>query len=85
MTLILRNAHTRVDRTGHIKLNVDIWGKIEESKDQIKGDIKLDNNISKAEYEAIFHDGDRRGDGPPTRGGPDDRYNDRPPKKRYNY
>ena len=84
MTLILRNAHTRVDRTGHIKLNVDVWGKIEESKDQIKGEVKLDNNISTAEYEAIFHD-DRRGDGPPTRGGPDDRYNDRPPKKRYNY
>lgn len=29
LTLNLRNAHTRVDRTGHIKLNVDIWGKIE--------------------------------------------------------
>lgn len=35
MTLILRNFHTRVDRTGHIKLVVDFWGKIEESKSQI--------------------------------------------------
>ena len=31
MTLILRNFHTRVDRTGHIKLIVDFWGKIEEA------------------------------------------------------
>ena len=31
MSLTLRNAHTRVDRTGHIKLNVDVWGKIEKA------------------------------------------------------
>ena len=41
MTITLRNAHTRVDRTGHIKLNVDIWGKIEKAdpSKQIKGDV----------------------------------------------
>ena len=49
--------------------------------------MKSENNISKAEYEAIYNDGDRRGgEGAPTRGGPDERggYSDRPPKKRYN-
>ena len=55
MTLNLRNAHTRVDRTGHIKLNVDIWGKIEEAKEPITAEINLSNNISTAEYEAVYN------------------------------
>lgn len=53
MNLTLRNVHTRVDRTGHIKLIVDFWGKIEESKNPIVKKINLDNNISSAEYEAV--------------------------------
>lgn len=77
LTLNLRNAHTRVDRTGHIKLNVDIWGKIEESKEPIHSDINRSNNVSEAEYEAVFSGGsgggggDRRGGGggPSARGG----------------
>lgn len=55
-SLILRNAHTRVDRTGHIKLNVDIWGKIELDKAGISGEVNLKNNISDAEYEAVYND-----------------------------
>lgn len=57
MTLILRNVHTRVDRTGHIKLVADFWGKIEESKSfLIKQEIDKNNNISLPEYEAVHND-----------------------------
>ena len=83
ITITLRNAHTRVDRTGHIKLNVDIWGKIELAQQQIKDEVNIENNISKAEYEAIYHDQQGGGRPGPTRGGPDGGYSDRP-KRRYN-
>ena len=69
-SLILRNAHTRVDRTGHIKLNVDIWGKIEKDEKGISGEINTKNNISEAEYEAVYKDNEgRRGGRRGGRGG----------------
>ncbi len=78
-SLILRNSHTRVDRTGHIKLNVDIWGKIEQDPDGVKGEVNLANNISDAEYEAVYNEGKPRGGG---RGGYGGGYGGR--GKRYN-
>ena len=70
-SLILRNAHTRVDRTGHIKLNVDIWGKIELDEKGIGGEVNLKNNISDAEYEAVYNEPKPRGGYGGGRGGGD--------------
>ena len=50
--LIIRNAMSKVVKS-YIRLEVDIWGKIEKCSASIES-VKLDNNISTVEYETII-------------------------------
>ena len=49
--LILRNAEARVVAS-HIRVEVDIWGKIEKS-DKDLGNVNLAQDFSKTEYEPV--------------------------------
>src|ERR1035437_8481190 len=50
-TIILRNALARIVRE-RLRLEVDIWGKVEKTEAGIK-DVSIKNNISEVEYEAV--------------------------------
>ena len=57
-TVTLRNAHANVFKE-HIRLEVDKWGKIEKSNENI-GDVNTTNNLSEVAYELV-DGGNRRG------------------------
>jgi len=51
-TIIVRNAKIDMFK-GYMRLAVDKWGKIEQSKDSGKFEAKIDNNLSAVEYELV--------------------------------
>jgi len=53
-TITVRNAKIEMFK-GHMRLSVDQWGLIEKAaqQDQIKDNVKSDNNMSLVEYELV--------------------------------
>jgi len=53
-TITVRNAKIEMFK-GHMRLSVDQWGLIEKAaqQDQVKDNIKSDNNMSLVEYELV--------------------------------
>ena len=52
--ITVRNGLAKVlKETGHIKLIVDKWGKVETAQGVNIGNINLSNNISAVEYELV--------------------------------
>eukprot|EP00831_Metopus_contortus_P010023 TRINITY_DN1387_c0_g1_i2.p1 TRINITY_DN1387_c0_g1~~TRINITY_DN1387_c0_g1_i2.p1 ORF type:complete len:146 (-),score=31.74 TRINITY_DN1387_c0_g1_i2:31-468(-) len=50
--LILRNVHARIVKE-RIRLEVNIWGKVEKAADFGYKEINLTNKLSEVEYEAV--------------------------------
>ena len=50
-TITIRNGHANVVGE-HLRLEVDKWGKIEQSNEKVK-DVNLGNNLSDVEYELV--------------------------------
>ena len=50
-TITVRNAHANVVKE-HLRLEVDKWGKIEQSTEKV-ANVNLSNNLSDVEYELV--------------------------------
>eukprot|EP00997_Jenningsia_sp_PLL12_P008873 NODE_5719_length_556_cov_64.011834_g4981_i0.p1 GENE.NODE_5719_length_556_cov_64.011834_g4981_i0~~NODE_5719_length_556_cov_64.011834_g4981_i0.p1 ORF type:complete len:107 (+),score=4.50 NODE_5719_length_556_cov_64.011834_g4981_i0:112-432(+) len=49
--ITIRNAHSNVVQE-HLRIEVDRWGKIEQSKETV-GEVNTNNNLSQVEYELV--------------------------------
>ncbi len=51
--VILRNANAKIIKE-RVRLEVDIWGKVEKLTEKKFGEVNRKNNISEVEYEAVM-------------------------------